>query len=690
MNVSMAIYHLSGQILSKVSKTTGKPKSPLACAAYRSGERLVDEQIGQAFYYKREVEPDAFILSPEHAPQWAQDRERLWNEVNKIEKNYNAQFAREFNVALPIELTNDQQKELVIDFCQEAFVDKGMVADIAIHRDDMNNPHFHVMLTVRPFNEDGTWGVKARREYVLDENGNHVLDKNGKKKFIKVNTTDWNTKETFNEWRKLWAEKANEYLEKNHIQERITHLSNEAIGTERLPTIHEGFAARKLHKAGKESERVNYNEAVKMYNKKIESIESYKEKKQAIEYEKKFTRKFTPKEKAILSSVAKQLRFFVNSETLAERKEQLNKWKKSVMFKPESEQKLKALSRIEKEEMAIKQAESILETEANRFIQTYYSHWDVDSLNYDEKVCIVDETLNQNDFLTDEQIDALHMGIQSERIQGELNTILRNRWPFISNIDSHMEVAKAKLNQLNDELGATKENYVEKINELKESSPKEFAVLKDVTEQITKLDHVKSLLNNFYDLEIKQHFPGLNVKSMSIEEKELIVAGYEYYGESFKINSSTVARYSTEEQEMIIDVLQKPISSQKEFFRGRFVDFQWKNPIHLLLFKEECLSNAKLSENSRQKILKMNPESIGNNNLRYAIPGYSINDLNNKSNEISNGVGASSSQIAVQSLRSMINDIFNRTDNGISKKQFEEDLQKKKKKTQYRNLGPSL
>ncbi|HCX5354388.1 TPA: MobA/MobL family protein, partial [Escherichia coli] len=116
------------------------------------------------------------------------DRHKLWNEVNKIEKNYNAQFAREFNVALPLELSNQEQENLTLEFCQEAFVDRGMVADIAIHRDELNNPHFHVMLTVRPFNEDGTWGFKAKREYKFDENGNHILDKNGKKDFYKVNT----------------------------------------------------------------------------------------------------------------------------------------------------------------------------------------------------------------------------------------------------------------------------------------------------------------------------------------------------------------------------------------------------------------------------------------------------------------------------------------------------------------------
>ncbi|MDQ0271941.1 hypothetical protein J2S17_003829 [Cytobacillus purgationiresistens] len=115
-----------------------------------------------------------------------------------------------------------------------------MVADIAIHRDDENNPHFHVMLTVRPFNKDGSWGNKATRKYILDNKGNHILDKNGKKKFKKVSSTDWNDREKFKSWRKLWEKKTNLYLSSNGFNEKITHLTNAARGLETLPTIHEG------------------------------------------------------------------------------------------------------------------------------------------------------------------------------------------------------------------------------------------------------------------------------------------------------------------------------------------------------------------------------------------------------------------------------------------------------------------
>lgn len=683
----MAIYHLNGQMLSKVSKATGKPKSPLACAAYRSGEKLTDEKMDQSFYYEREIQPDSFILSPDHAPEWTQDREKLWNEVNVIEKNYNAQFAREFNIALPVELNHDQQKSLATSFCQEAFVDRGMVADVNIHRDDIDNPHFHVMLTVRPFNEDGSWGLKAKREYVLNEKGDHVLDKYGKKKFVKVNTVDWNSKESFSAWRELWANKANEFLEKNKINERITHLSNESIGTEKLPTVHEGFVARKMQKNGRESERVSYNEDVKKYNNKIESIQAFKEKKQAIHFENKFTRKFTPKEKAVLSHAAKELRFFVNSETLSERKLQLEKWKKAVTFKPDSENKYKALSRIETEEKAIEQAERVLENEANRFIKNYYKHWDVESLDYEEKVRLVDETLSQNDFLSDNEIDLLHMDVQSEKVQQELSNVLKNRWTFIVNVENHIELAGSKLKHLNTELGITNDNYVERIEALKDQSNPQINVLKDTSEKLVTLHEVKTLMTEFYDLEIARLQPDIDVSTLTIHEKELIVSSYEYYGESVDLDSDEFKKYSTEDQEKIIQVLNQPYKVKREIMANQFADFQWKNPIHLLLFKEECLTNPELSKESKMNILKISPEQVGEKNINQAIPLYEMNETLNHSG-ISQEINP---QIAVQGLRNMMQGILkDRKQEGVAKKQFEDDLKRKKKKTKQRNQGHSL
>ena len=312
----MAIYHFSNQILSR-----RKQQNTVAAAAYRSGERLVDERTNECKFYHRSVPPITHILAPSHAPQWVYNRQQLWNEVEKKEKQWNAQLAREINVALPKELSHAEQEALALEFCQEVFVKDGMVADLSIHRDNPDNPHFHVMLTIRPFHKDGTWGNKQVKVKEMI---------NGKLQVKAIHTTDWNTKEKLLYWREQWAQYANRYLEKNGVIDRITHLSNKDQGLETLPTIHEGFVARQMQQEGKESDRIQINQERKEYNKTIIELREAKREKQIKERTEKFVRRFTPLEKKQLRESAKSLRLFINVENIMTRRQQLDKWESTI------------------------------------------------------------------------------------------------------------------------------------------------------------------------------------------------------------------------------------------------------------------------------------------------------------------------------------------------------------------------
>ncbi|MEK5105102.1 MobQ family relaxase [Cytobacillus sp. FSL M8-0252] len=317
----MAIYHFSAQIISR-----GKGQSAVAAAAYRSGENLNDQRTNQTKFYKREVQPDTMILAPSHAPEWVQDRNRLWNEVEKIEKHAKSQLAREVNIALPKELSHDQQKELIREYAQREFVDKGMVADISIHRDDEDNPHAHIMLTMRPFNEDGTWGNKKKKVYELDQNGEKILDKKGKPKYKTHFLTDWDQKKTLEKWREKWANYANKALERERIEERISHLSNEAQGLEQLPTIHLGHVAHKMEKRGVQTDRGNINRERQEYNNLVVELETYRKEKQALK-EKENTQQFnTPVERTVLQNASKILKNEPSLENIKKRYNQLDKW----------------------------------------------------------------------------------------------------------------------------------------------------------------------------------------------------------------------------------------------------------------------------------------------------------------------------------------------------------------------------
>ena len=167
----MAIYHLSIKIISR-----GKGgKSAVAAAAYRAAEKIHNEYDGMTHDYTRKggvVHTE--ILLPENAPAEYADRAVLWNAVEKIEKAKNAQLAREIEIALPVELTREQNISLVREYVNRHFVAAGMCADFAIHDKKDGNPHAHIMLTMRPFEQGGEWGAKQKKEYILDPQGNKI------------------------------------------------------------------------------------------------------------------------------------------------------------------------------------------------------------------------------------------------------------------------------------------------------------------------------------------------------------------------------------------------------------------------------------------------------------------------------------------------------------------------------------
>ena len=258
----MAIYHLCIKIISR-----GKGKSAVAASAYRSGEKIKNEydDILHDFTRKGGI-AHTEILLPQNAPQEFLDRGTLWNSVEKIEKSKNSQLAREIEVALPKELDREKQINLVREYVKENFIKVGMCADIALHDKNDGNPHCHILLTMRPLNEDTTWGAKSKKEYILDENGEKVKLKNGNYKTRKINTTDWNEQDKAEEWRKAWADITNKYLEENSIQDKVDHRSYQRQGIEQIPTIHLGVSATQMEKKGIATDRGNINREIKHQN----------------------------------------------------------------------------------------------------------------------------------------------------------------------------------------------------------------------------------------------------------------------------------------------------------------------------------------------------------------------------------------------------------------------------------------
>lgn len=268
----MAIYHCSIKI---IGRSDGK--SAVASSAYRSGEKLTDDRTGliHDFTKKRGVVFTEVSL-PAHAPPEYADRNVLWNAVEKIEKKSNAQLAREIEVALPKELSRECQIEIVRRYVQENFISVGMCADWALHDKSNGNPHAHIMLTMRGIKPDGTWAQKEKKIYALDEEGKRIplidsatgeqkLGKRNEKlwKRITVEPNDWNDHSKAEIWRKSWADICNEYLS---LEQQIDHRSYKRQELDLEPSIHEGYRARKMEKAGFISDRCEYNRIVKKLN----------------------------------------------------------------------------------------------------------------------------------------------------------------------------------------------------------------------------------------------------------------------------------------------------------------------------------------------------------------------------------------------------------------------------------------
>lgn len=251
----------------------GNGSSSVASSAYQSGERLFDERSdSQKYYSNKGGIVHSEILLPENAPEEFEDRNTLWNSVERVEKQYNSQLARKIVAALPKEIPTEDQIQLVRDYCKENFVDAGMCVDFAIHDKGDGNPHVHMMLTIRPMDENGEWMPKSRKVYDLDDDGNKILLPSGYYKSHKEKTTDWDDQSKAEVWRHSWEEHTNRFLEKNGVEERLDMRSYERQGKDQIPQIHMGPAVYQMEKRGEHTFVGDLNRLIQKMNEQLTQI----------------------------------------------------------------------------------------------------------------------------------------------------------------------------------------------------------------------------------------------------------------------------------------------------------------------------------------------------------------------------------------------------------------------------------
>ena len=256
--MSAGFYHCS---VKGVGRALGR--SVVAAAAYRSGERLADEITGKtADYRARGGVVETFILTPDNAPAWAHDRERLWNEAERAETRANGRLATEFELALPHELDAADRKQLLKDYLAPFIEKYGVAADVAIHEPgegrDHRNVHAHVLLTHRALDADGFGDIAHTRSMTRMRQGQEVSEQIAG---IAAMPAD------IRGIRKAWEQELNRAYEREGLDIRADHRSHKDRGIEQEPTKHLGPTASEMEqKRPGSSERGEANREITQRN----------------------------------------------------------------------------------------------------------------------------------------------------------------------------------------------------------------------------------------------------------------------------------------------------------------------------------------------------------------------------------------------------------------------------------------
>ena len=521
----MAIFHMS---FSNIS--AGKGRSAIASAAYRSGEKLFDDQEGRHYFYARSVMPDSFILTPKNAPAWASDREQLWNEVERKDRRANSRYAKEFNVALPVELSEDEQKELLTKYVQENFVDQGMVADVAIHRDHQDNPHAHVMLTNRPFNPDGTWGIKSKKQYILDENGNKMYTGTSKyPKSRKILMVDWDKKEKIIEWRHNWANSVNQVLAQKNIPDRISEKSFVDQGIQETPTQHEGInSQRKNRKVFNQQVRAQRNAQAKYHNldEKIRNHEHF----DALTDELSFSEKHT------ISHLSQQLKTYVDLEHLDDKQRMLFNWKNSLLIKHAiGEDVTKQLLTIDQQTTSLAQANQLLNKVVERATKQLYPELNFEQTTAAERRELIKETNSEQTIFKGSELAERLADIRSDLLTQQLLTFTKRpytSWQLVNQqaqtIEKQLTTVLAKHGHQLDDLKHTDRGM------LAAYEPNELEFISKAVKDLRVMREIKAVVQTQYNSILTTAFPDSDLDKLEMIDKEQIYTAVVYYDPELK------------------------------------------------------------------------------------------------------------------------------------------------------------
>lgn len=598
----MAIFHMS---FSNIS--AGKGRSAIASAAYRSGEKLFDDKEGRHYFYARSVIPESFILTPKNSPEWASDREQLWNEVEKKDRKSNSRYAKEFNVALPVELSESEQKELLTKYVQENFVDEGMVADVAIHRDHPDNPHAHVMLTNRPFNPDGTWGIKSKKQYILDENGNKTYTGTSKyPKSRKILMVDWDKKEKIIEWRHNWAASVNQALEQKNIPDRISEKSFVEQGIADTPMQHEGINSKR-------HERKAFNQQVKNYRKAKASYKNNQEKVINRGHLDSLSKHFSFNEKKVVKELSHELKTYISLENLDDKRRMLFNWKNSTLIKHAvGEDVTKQLLTINQQESSLKKTNELLNKVVDHTTKKLYPELNFEQTTQAERRELIKETNSEQTIFKGSELNERLMNIRDDLLTRQLLTFTKRPyvgWKLLMQQEREVKIELKHTLMIHDDSLESLEHVDQGL--LEKYSPTEQQKITRAVKDLQAIMAVKQVIQTQYHEVLKRAFLNGDLGELPMIKLEQAYTAVMYYDPALKpCKVETIAQwqknpprvFNTQEHQQGLSYLSGQLSLDQ--LENHHLQRVLKHDGTKQLFFGECKADPTIKNSQIEKIQK--------------------------------------------------------------------------------------
>lgn len=547
----MAMYHFQNKIVSK-----GNGQSATAKSAYNSASKIKDYKENEYKDYSNKQCDYSEILLPENAGEEYKDREFLWNKVHDVEKRKDSQVAREIIIGLPNEFDPNSNVDLAKEFA-ESLSNEGMIVDLNIHKINEENPHAHLLCTLR--------GIDENNEFEPKRKGN---------KFIR----DWNTDEKHNEWRKRWETVQNKHLEMKGFSVRVSSDSYKNQNIDLEPTKKEGWKARKFEdETGKKSSISKHNESIKKRNqqkidKMFDEVDNMKSHKlNAFSYMDK-------SDSNTLKDMAKDLKIYVTPINMYEENERLYDLKQKTSLITDDEDRLNKIEDIEDRQKKLESINEVFEKQAGIFFDKNYPE---QSLNYsnDEKIFITRTILNDRDVLpANNELEEIVKEKRIKEAQISLNTVIGNRDISLESIEKESNFFADKLSNILDKNNLSFDDVLENKHEVLEDSLK----IDYYTNKLEVLRNAENILENYYDVQIKELFTDEeDYKAFNevttIKEKQQLIDFKTYHGTDNTLEmlskGTFIPKYNNEDRKYIseqLKVLQekefKPVKNQHDNF----------------------------------------------------------------------------------------------------------------------------